>query len=246
MIDPARMSIISVQNLNVTLNDHHILLDVSFEIEKGSITAIVGQNGSGKTTLLKAMLGFIPYRGEISVLGHSPRQLHRIASKIGYVPQRLDFDRTIPVTVRELLSIHSAGQEDPAIREALALVGAGDLLDKRLGVLSGGQFQRVLIALALLNRPEILFLDEPAASIDVEGAGELYELLRTLKEEKHLTILLVSHDIDVVYGFTDSVLCINHRLLCSGVPHEALTKETMEKLYGRTHAIYPHKEKRHV
>ena len=240
------MSIISVQHLNVVLNGHHVLQDISFEIEKGNIIAIVGPNGSGKTTLLKALLGLIPYRGKVLVMDHPPHLLRNISSNIGYVPQRLDFDRTIPVTVRELLAIHSDRQEEAAMRETLALVGAEHLLDKRLGILSGGQFQRVLIALALLNGPEILFLDEPAASIDVEGVGEFYELIRILKEEKHLTILLVSHDIDVVFGFTDSVLCINHQLLCSGVPHEALTKETLEKLYGRAHTLYAHKEKQHV
>ena len=237
------MNVINVKNLNVTLNNHHILNDISFDVEKGQVVAIVGPNGSGKTTLLKALLGFVRYEGDVSILGVAPSQYYKISSRIGYVPQRLDFDRTIPITVRELLAIHSTASSDSFFQEILRLVGAEKLLEQTLGVLSGGQFQRVLIALSLLNKPDILFLDEPASSIDVEGAGEVYTLIDTLKKDRGMTILLVSHDIDIVTNYADTVLCINHRLICTGRPHEALTKETLETLYGSHHTVYPHKEK---
>ena len=116
-------------------------------------------------------------------------------------------------------------------------------------MLSGGEFQRVLLALALLNNPEVLFLDEPAASVDIEGAGELYVLLQRLQKEKKITIVLVSHDVDVVYRYATEVLCINHRIICKGTPQDALTPETMEKLYGGQQSLYAHrghKEKQHV
>jgi zinc transport system ATP-binding protein len=239
------MAVLSVKNLHVTLNEHHILDDVSFEVEKGQIAAVIGPNGSGKTTLLKAILGLIPYSGAISILGADPAAIQKISGKIGYVPQRLEFDRTMPVTVEELLSIHASKKNIGRIHEALSLAHAEQLLKKPVRILSGGEFQRVLLTLALLNDPEVLFLDEPVASIDIEGSSEIYALLQELKDKKKLTIILVSHDVDIVFHYATTVLCINHQLLCRGVPHEALTPETLKKLYGGQHALYAHKEKRH-
>ncbi len=235
------MSAISVTNLNVTLNGHQILQDISFDIKKGEIVTIVGPNGSGKTTLLKTLLGFIPYRGEVSVLGEPPRSLSRIASAIGYVPQHLEFDRTIPITVAELLSVHSITSQASS-KASLAAVGAAKLLERPLGALSGGEFQRILLALALLNQPEILFLDEPVAGVDVEGSGEIYELIEDLQKKQGLTVVIISHDIDVVWHYANTVLCLNHRLVCQGAPKKALTKETLEELYGAHGTLYLHKK----
>ena len=239
------MPLISVRNLAVTLNNHRVLDGVAFDVDAGDIVAIIGPNGSGKTTLLRAMLGLVPYTGEVSVLGLAPGRRPSLSSKIGYVPQRLEFDRTMPVTVRELLSIFLAKGRTPD-RPMLRLVGVETLLDRMVGILSGGEFQRVLLALALLNRPEILFLDEPASSIDIEGAQEMYNLIEALRKEKGITVLLVSHDVDVVYRYATKVLCVNHRLLCHGAPRETLTKEVMEKLYGGPQALYEHGEKRYA
>ncbi|OGZ97333.1 MAG: hypothetical protein A3J10_00405 [Candidatus Sungbacteria bacterium RIFCSPLOWO2_02_FULL_54_10] len=237
---------ISVKNLNVVLNGHRVLADVSFDVSAGSIAAIVGPNGSGKTTLMKAMLGLIPYQGESAVLGVPSAALNqRVAARIGYVPQRLDFDRTMPVTVAELLDVHLLDRSRKnAAHEALSAVDARDLLPKMIGVLSGGEFQRVLLALALLNKPDILFLDEPAAGVDIEGAAEFYARLQDLRAQRHITIVMVSHDMDVVFRHATTVLCINHVLVCQGAPSDALTPDTMHALYGPEHALYPHKEKR--
>ncbi|MCI0532678.1 metal ABC transporter ATP-binding protein [bacterium] len=247
------MSVLSVENLHVTLNGHNVLKGVSFEIGKGEIAAIIGPNGSGKTTLLKAALGLIPYSGNISLLGMPPSSIKKISGKIGYVPQRLDFDRTMPVTVSELLSIHNKSHETEESRgktdimnRTLSLARTEHLLKKRLGVLSGGEFQRVLLSLALLNRPEVLFLDEPVASVDIEGAGEMYALLKELREREGITVVLVSHDVDIVFRYATTVLCINHELICHGAPHAAMTRENLEKLYGREYDLYAHKEKRHT
>lgn len=237
------MNILSVKNLNVILNKHHILKDITFDIKKGEIAAIIGPNGSGKTTLLKAILGFIPYSGEISLLGAAPSSIQKISGKIGYVPQRLEFDRAMPMSVSELLLIHSLRAEEENIRRVLSLANAEHLLKSSLGVLSGGEFQRVLLALALLNKPEILFLDEPVASIDIEGSGEIYALLKELHEKEKITVVLVSHDVDVVYHYATTVFCVNHQLVCQGSPREALTTETLEELYGH-HTLYAHEEKR--
>ncbi len=238
------MPIISARNVDVTLNNHHVLEHITFDIEPGEIVAIIGPNGSGKTTLLKALLGLVPYVGEITIAGYSPARLRAVSSKIGYVPQRLEFDRTMPITVRELFAIHlRKGARIPI--QTLEVVGVDRLLERNLGVLSGGEFQRVLLALALLNDPEILFLDEPAASVDIEGAAEIYQLITTLRKERLLTILMVSHDVDVVFRYADKVLCVNHRLLCKGAPQDALTAKVMEELYGGYQTPYHHNEKRH-
>ncbi len=237
---------VSVKNLTVVLNNHRVLSDVSFDVAHGGITAVVGPNGSGKTTLVKAILGLISYTGEITVLGKSPAGLSRVAHRIGYVPQHLDFDRTMPVTVEELLGAHLLDRNKKSgIREALDAVHANELRQRMIGVLSGGEFQRVLLALALLNKPEILFLDEPAAGVDVEGSAEFYGLLRDLRETRGITVVMVSHDIDVVFRHATMVLCINHALICQGTPHDTLTAETMSRLYGAEQALYPHKEKQH-
>lgn len=236
--------VISAKNVSVVLNNHRVLADVSFDVARGDVIAVVGPNGSGKTTLLKAMLGLLPYQGDIRVLGLPTAALPRVAHRIGYVPQHLDFDRTMPITVEELLDAHLTDRaQKGAVRAALAAVRAEDLLRRMIGALSGGEFQRVLLALALLNEPEILFLDEPAAGVDMEGAAEFYALMQDLRAKRNLTIIMVSHDIDVVFRHATVVLCINHALICQGAPHDALTSETMLRLYGAEQAIYSHKEK---
>lgn len=238
-------TVITARNVTVVLNNHRVLADVSFDIARGDVVAIVGPNGSGKTTLVKAMLGLIPYSGDIRVLGMLPAQLPRVASRIGYVPQHLDFDRTMPVTVEELLEAHLPDRgRKAAVATALGAVQADDLRRRMTGVLSGGEFQRVLLALALLNEPDILFLDEPAAGVDVEGAAEFYELLRDLRKKRNLTVVMISHDIDVVFRHATAVLCINHTLICTGTPHDTLTPETMRHLYGSEQTSYMHKDKK--
>jgi len=241
------MPIISVKNLNVSLNSHRILESISFDINQGEITAIIGPNGSGKTTLLKALLGLTPYTGDIKIFNSTPRKLHEIAHKIGYVPQRLEFDRTIPMTIKELFSLHLLkGQTEDSILKTLDLIRARHLIDKRVGILSGGEFQRIILALALLNDPELLLLDEPSSNVDAEGVMEFYSLIKELRAKKNLTILLVSHDIDVVYKYATSVLCVSHKLLCHASPSEALTTETLERLYGKHQKFFAHENNGHV
>ena len=238
------MPIVSARNLNVTLQDHHILRDISFDIEAEEIVCLIGPNGSGKTTLIKALLGLIPYTGSASVLGGPPGSPQ---GRIGYVPQNLDFDRSIPLTVRDLLSLFSGERskgQDTNYQECLDRVGAKNLLGRRLGDLSGGEFQRVMMALALENKPELLILDEPAAGVDVEGETVFYEILNELKSEKGLTVILVSHDLSVVYRYATQVLCVNHALVCHGIPQEVLTADTLGQLYGHG-AVYHHPERPH-
>lgn len=232
------MPIISVHDLTVTIQEHTILDHLTFDIAAGEITAIIGPNGAGKTTLLKTLLGLLPYQGTIRILDTSPQTQRAVG--IAYVPQFLEFDRTVPLTVTELLSIYAV--EPSTIAPSLEAVGAEKLLKKRIGSLSGGEFQRVLIALSLLNDPKILFLDEPVSGVDSEGAIEVYDLITQLNRERQMTIVLVSHDLDVVFRHANQVICINKHLLCHGIPRETLTPEQLAALYGSKQTFYFHEQ----
>lgn len=235
--------VVSVRDLAVTLDAHRILDGLSFDVGPAEIVSIIGPNGSGKTTLVKALLGLVPFAGTVTVLGQPPGAANL---RIGYVPQKVDFDRSIPITVRDILSLFTEreNRHDDHYRACLAKVGATHLLGRRLGDLSGGEFQRVLMTLALHRNPQLLILDEPAAGVDLEGEQVLYEMLDELREKDRLTVLVVSHDLSVVYRYATSVLCVNHQLVCHGLPREVLTADTLGKLYGHG-AVYHHPERPH-
>lgn len=233
------MLLLQVKNLTVTLGEHTIVDRVSFSMERGSVLAVVGPNGSGKTTLLKAILGLVSSEGVVE---------WEKKVVVGYVPQRFDFDRTFPLTVRELFLLRLAhgfwfrGESASLeIATALRTVGAGSLIDKRIGNLSGGELQRVLIAYSLIGRPDILFFDEPSTGIDVFGEETVYHLIHQLVEEKGLTVFLISHDLDIVYQHATEVLCLNRKMMCHGIPREVLTGEMLEKLYGHHTGAYAHR-----
>lgn len=228
--------IIEVENLTVKFNGHIILNSLNYYVKPGEIVAIIGPNGSGKTTMLKAILGLIPYQGKIRIMGLPPK---RALPRIGYVPQRFDFDKTFPLTVREFLSfvkIKSKEWEEEVLRE----VGVLAFLDKRIGELSGGQLQRILIVKALLKEPSVLMLDEATSGIDMAGETTFYELIEHLNKTHNLTIVLISHEVNMVYTFATQILCLNRDLVCNGRPKEAITQEVLDKLYGKSIAFRPH------
>jgi zinc transport system ATP-binding protein len=221
--------ILEIRNLTVKYDDHVILNELNFWVNSGEIVAIIGPNGSGKTTLLKAILGLIPHQGEVKILGGPPR---RALADIGYVPQRLDFDRTFPLTVTEFLNFIKV--KTPGWRnEMLAETGVNAFTDKRIGELSGGQLQRLLIAKALLKEPKLLLLDEPTSGVDVAAEMTFFELIEHLNDIHNLTIMLISHEVQMVYKFATQILCLNKDLVCNGRPHEAITQEVLEQLYGK-------------
>ncbi len=243
---------IEVKNLTVSFNGEEILRNLSFDIEKGTVTAIIGPNGAGKTTLLKTLLGLIPKKsGEIKIYGKdyplSCRHLHGHQKDyliVGYVPQHFSFDKTIPITIYEFLRLSLLPeQKEEKILSSLKEIGLESKAFKPLGELSGGEFQRVLIARAILNDPKILFLDEPVSGVDIRGEKTFYELVRTLNKKHNLTCLLVSHEIDIVYRYADYVLCLNRDFLCAGVPEKVLTPETLNRLYGEEISLYKHPHK---
>jgi ABC-type Mn2+/Zn2+ transport system ATPase subunit len=216
--------------------------EVSFSLDEGQIAILIGPNGSGKSTVLKAILGLVPFRGEVRVFGMPAAGARR---QIGYVPQRLAFDLTLPVTVREAVRMPLLGARDPdadaSFRHFVEALGIADLVDKPLGTLSGGQLKRALLARAMVTNPRLLLLDEPEAGIDVGGEQTLYELLDRLVSHHRLTALICSHELDLVFRYAHQVLCLNRRLQCTGPPAEVLTADALARLYGPTTALYRHR-----
>jgi len=231
--------LLEVKNLNVFYGKNHVLKDVSFNIEEGKVIAFIGPNGGGKTTLFRAILRAVPYQG--TIIWHKK-------VKIGYVPQRFDFDFTFPLTVFELFLLRTNYKDfwfigpriTNEIKNTLAHAGAGHLIYKRLGELSSGELQRVLIAYAIFGHPNILLFDEPTSGIDIEGEMTAYNLIQHLAKELNLTVLLISHDLNIVYEYVDEVICLNKRLLCSGSPKKILTPAQLQELYGVKSSFYYH------
>ena len=234
-------SLLSVSNLKVKLNGHLILDEISFNVERDSTLAIIGPNGAGKTILFKAILGLIPYDGKVTWAPNI---------KIGYVPQKLFVAKDFPLTVSEFLKIKEKNNEN--VKKVLELVGFGNqpaqhmhdtrIAKTRLGALSGGELQRVLIAYALLGEPQVILFDEPTSGVDISGEETIYGLINRLKKEKDLTIIFISHELQVVYKFADSVLCLNKEKVCFGPPKEVVDKESLARLYGEDVSLYQHHE----
>lgn len=232
--------ILRVRDLTVIKDEHVILDKVGFDVEKGETVAIIGPNGAGKTTLFKAILGLIPYHGEV-VWGEGV--------KVGYVPQKLYVENDLPLNTREFLSYKDKNNKN--IIEALYAVGLNDknnyidsfekhILKSRLGNLSGGELQRVLIAWSLLGNPNVLLFDEPTSGVDVVGEETVYTMLDHLKKERNLTILLISHELEIIHKFTDKVLCLNKENICFGPPEEIDSKDVMNKLFKEEVHFFRH------
>lgn len=223
----------------VTAGASVILQDINLHLHCGQLVALIGPNGAGKTTLLRAMLGEIPHAGTLQFLP-AGRAIRR-PQRIGYVPQRLEVDAAAPITVQDLfigalsrrplwLGYSRRWREEAAA--ALATVHAGNLLRHKIGRLSGGELQRVLLALALTPRPDILLLDEPVAAVDQSGTVLFYDLLSRLRKDLDLAILLVSHDLAAVARVADRVLFLNRRILADGTPADVLRSEAVRKEFG--------------
>lgn len=235
--------IIDIRDLSFNYDEHSILENVSFVVNKGDYLGLIGPNGSGKTTLLKLLLGILkPQKGTISVFGQSPDKL-KDRYKIGYVPQRItQADIQFPATVEEIVFsgrtakaglFRSFSKKDHAqVNKALELVGISDYRNRLIGELSGGQRQRVFIARALAGEPTVLILDEPTVGVDLASQEAFYTLLCELNTKHKLTIVLVSHDIDVVAQEVKTVLFLNRSVIAYGSPKDLLKEGNLEKMYG--------------
>jgi zinc transport system ATP-binding protein len=223
-------TILKVENLNVKLDDELIICNLSFEVKKGEVLTILGPNGAGKTVLLKTLLGIFPFEGKIEWAK---------GIKIGYVPQRVPFVKDFPISIEEFFKLKTKNENE--IKEVLKLVGFNEsFFKKNLGELSSGQYQRILVAWALIGNPDVLLFDEPTTGIDISGEETIYQLLERLKKEKNLTIILVTHDLSVVFKFSDYVICLNKCPICQGKPKEVVTPESLLKLYGQEIKFYEH------
>jgi zinc transport system ATP-binding protein len=226
---------VEVDHLSVRLGDVDILRDLSFSVPLASSVAVIGPNGSGKTVLFRALIGALPHTGSVR---WAP------GTRIGYVPQKLDLERDLPVTGRDLFLARArlASAVPSAIERTLTRVGlAPDILGKLVGTLSGGQFQRLLMALALLADPTVLLLDEPTAGVDEPGQERWNDTVRRLQTEG-VTVLLISHDLSVVMRFATTVLCLTRDHTCFGIPRQVLTPEILARVYGEPVGFFVHDE----
>ncbi|HEX5462031.1 MAG TPA: metal ABC transporter ATP-binding protein [Steroidobacteraceae bacterium] len=225
---------LEVQDLAVRLGAMDIVRGVTFDLPRASCLAVIGPNGAGKTVLLRALIGALPHSGKVAWAADTV---------LGYVPQRLDIERDLPLNGRDFLRAKAAlaGSSGAMQAEALHSVGLPEqTLSTPIGNMSGGQFQRLLIAFALLGRPNVLLLDEPAAGIDAPGQAQLNEVLRGLQAGRAMTVLLVSHDLSVVYRYADYVLCLGRHGACFGPPRSALSPETLFEVYGQPLGFHVH------
>ena len=229
--------ILEVRDLSVSFGKEEILKDVSFSVNDGDFLAVIGPNGAGKTVLFRALMDFILYDGEIK---------WRAGVKIGYVPQKLMEKAELPLTVKEFFSLKSKNLffkdkqiANSAVHELKSIDIDSDILNRQLVNLSRGELQRVLIAWAILGHPQILLFDEPTAGIDIAGEESVYNMLHKLQDERGMTIIMISHDLNVVYRYANNVLCLNKERLCYGEPEHALTNEQIKRLYGEN-AFYHH------
>jgi len=221
-------NILEVDHLGVRFGDTAVLRDLTFGLAKGATLAVIGPNGSGKTVLFRALIGALPHDG---VLRWAP------GTRFGYVPQKLDIDRDLPLTGFDLLSARAgiAGVGAKQVSTALGRVGLeGAVASRPIGALSGGQFQLLLVAFALVANPNVLLLDEPTAGIDEPGQDRLHEVLRSLRAERDTTVLLISHELSVVSGQATHVLCLGRKRAYFGPPQEVITPKTLDEVY-RTH-----------
>jgi zinc transport system ATP-binding protein len=228
------MNALEVQDLAVRLGGMEILRRITFSLPQASCLAIIGPNGSGKTVLLRALIGALPYTGSV---------VWAPGTALGYVPQKLDIERDLPLNGGDFLRARAAlaGSSRELQLEALRSVGlAEQALSTPIGNMSGGQFQRLLIAFALLGRPNMLLLDEPAAGIDAPGQAQLDEVIRALQHTRAMTVLLVSHDLSVVYRHADLVLCLGRHETCFGPPRAVLTPEMLHQIYGQPIGFHVH------
>ena len=227
--------LLEVKNFNVALDGIPILSDLNFKVEEGEFLTIMGPNGSGKTVFVKSILGLLPYQGEL--------KWHK-KHKIGYLPQGMNqmTVRDTPLTVKDFFSLKKTKPGDAM--KYLSLVGLeSEIINKKAGYLSGGEFQRMLIAWVLVSQPNILFLDEPTSTIDIVGGKTIYSLLRDIGQSQNLTIFNVTHDLNIVYAHSTHVLCLSrlgHR--CYGVPEEILTPEVLHDIYKSDIKFYTHEK----
>ena len=235
MTPAARDVLVEGRNLTVQLGGREILRNVSLSVRRGEVITLIGPNGAGKSTLVRVVLGLLkPNSGTI---------LRRPNIRVGYMPQQLTLDRDLPMTVWRFLKLSGVSARD-RLSEVLEEVGAAYTANQAVQELSGGEFQRVLLARALLRRPDLLVLDEPVRSVDVTGQAELYDLIGKLRYSYGCGVFMVSHDLHLVMAATDEVICLNQHVCCAGTPESVSRHPEYFALFGpaiaQSLAVYTH------
>ena len=230
-----KVNLISTKNICVKYGEHVALDNISLDVNAGEIVTIVGPNGSGKTSLVKTIIGALkPVSGSLQLKKNL---------RIGYIPQRLNIDHTLPMTVQRFLNLTEKLNKESCL-EALKIAGAPGLLKTQMANLSGGQFQRVLLARALQGNPEILILDEATQSLDQAGSAYFYKQIELVRNEKGCAVLMISHELHVVMSASDKVICLNGHICCSGAPEAVAIMPEYHDLFGAgtdgTLALYRH------
>ena len=227
--------LVKLNEVGIKQNDKWLVKGVSLVVEKGKIVTLIGPNGSGKSTTAKIALG---------IYKKIEGQVEKYTNNVGYVPQKISIDWTLPLRVNDFMLL-TENLKDEAVNEALSLTGVIHLKDKNLGNLSGGEFQRVLLARAISRKPDLLVLDEPVQGVDFTGEIALYELIKKISDTLNCGILLISHDLHTVMSATDHVVCLNGHVCCSGSPSDVARNNEYKALFGeqasQTLSIYEHK-----
>ena len=236
--------IVQLKKVSFAYNHHEVLEKITLDVHRGEYLGLIGPNGSGKTTLLKLILGQLePTKGTIKLFGKNTDNF-KAWQKVGYVPQNtMGQIQHFPVSVEEVVKMGLTGKTNNSlgVDEALEAVGMKKHKKNLIAKLSGGQQQRVYIARALVKNPELLILDEPTSGVDVEAQNEFYALLRKLNTEMGLTLIMVSHDVDVVSKEVTTIACLNKQLVCHLPPKEFNKKEYLEDVYGKELSYISHK-----
>lgn len=239
IIEPCGLHCIKVHHMGVTLGEQVILEDVNMHIHCGTITAIIGKNGAGKSTLIRALLDDIPHEGQIDFRDTENGEIKKL--KIGYVPQKLNIEKGTPISVYDLIASYQSTSPVfwskkrklyEEIKEVLRVFDAEELIDKQVCNLSGGQLQRVLLSMALMDEPKLLLLDEPVSGIDQNGMERFYRTIDYLKKNFDLAIVLISHDLDYVRKYADKVLLLDKTVLREGTPKEVFSSDEFRSVFG--------------
>jgi zinc transport system ATP-binding protein len=223
--------LIEVSGVDVIFSGQTVISGVDLCVRRGELVTLIGPNGAGKTTLVRVILGLLPpTRGSVTLMA---------GIRIGYMPQRVVIDETLPIDVGRFLTL-GARVADEQVMKVLREVGADHIRHTAVQRISGGEMQRVLLARALLREPDLLVLDEPVQGVDITGQEELYDLITRIRDRRGCGVLMVSHDLHLVMAATDQVLCLNQHVCCSGHPESVSRHPAYLELFGSRVAVYTH------
>lgn len=232
--------LVKAKNISIQFGDRQVLQHVNLSVLQGQIVTLIGPNGAGKTTLIRVILGLLPVQS-----GTVEKQP---GLRIGYMPQKLHIEPTMPITVRRFLQLAQRDGTEP-IGRLLEEVQVSHLMEHQLGSISGGEMQRVLLARALSQSPQLLVLDEPAQGVDVAGQADLYQLINDIRTVHQCGVLMISHDLHLVMAKTDEVVCLNHHICCHGRPEQVSVDPSYLALFGKKEAknlaVYTHHHNHH-